>query len=116
MIRKDELPYCPIATLLQLIGSKWKILIIQQLELRECRFNELLKALDGISKYVLSDSLRSMRRDGIIDRRILSAAPYQVEYSLNELGRSLIPVLHEMAKWGMYYKECMSNATDEKCL
>ena len=105
MIRKDELPYCPIATMLQLIGSKWKILIIQQLEQRVCRFNELLKALDGISRHVLSESLRALESDGLIDRKTVPDLPWFVEYTLSDLGMSLLPVLQEMAKWGSYYKQ-----------
>ncbi len=113
MRKKDELPYCPITTLIQLIGSKWKILIIQQLEQRSCRFNELLKKLDGISKYVLSDSLHAMENGGIVDRNTFPENPGQVQYSLNNLGKSLLPVLHQMAKWGMYYKEYREKALEE---
>ena len=66
MKTKDELPDCPVATTVSLIGSKWKLLIMRNLLVRPWRFNELQKSLDGISQKVLTDSLRSMEADGII--------------------------------------------------
>lgn len=63
MLTKDELPECPVATTVQLIGSKWKLLIIRNLLERPWRFNELKKSLEGISQKVLTDSLRSMEED-----------------------------------------------------
>ena len=66
MKTKDELPECPVATTVQLIGSKWKLLILRNLLARPWRFNELKRNLEGISQKVLTDSLRSMEEDGII--------------------------------------------------
>jgi acyl-CoA thioesterase FadM len=66
MKTKAELPDCPVATTVSLIGSKWKLLILRNLLVRPWRFNELRKSLDGISQKVLTDSLRSMEEDGII--------------------------------------------------
>ena len=66
MLTKEELPECPVATTVQIIGSKWKLLIIRNLLDRPWRFNELKKNLTGISQKVLTDSLRSMEDDGII--------------------------------------------------
>lgn len=66
MRTKEELPVCPVATTVQLIGSKWKLLIIRNLRVRPWRFNELRRDLDGISQKVLTDSLREMEADGII--------------------------------------------------
>ena len=63
MLTKDELPECPVANTVQLIGSKWKLLIIRNLLERPWRFNELKKSLEGISQKVLTDSLRSMEED-----------------------------------------------------
>ena len=70
MKTKDELPDCPVATTVSLIGSKWKLLILRNLLARPWRFNELRKDLDGISQKVLTDSLRSMEEDGIITRTV----------------------------------------------
>lgn len=110
MVPKSELPQCPVATTVQLIGSKWKLLIIRNLLVRPWRFNELQKSLDGISQKVLTDSLRSMENDGIIKRTVFAEVPPRVEYSLSELGESMRPILKAMEKFGNEYK----NQIDEK--
>ena len=108
MMTKDEMPACPVATTVQLIGSKWKLLIIRDLLARPWRFNELKKDLEGISQKVLTDSLRSMEDDGIITRTVYPEVPPRVEYSLTELGQSLKPVLDAMWNWGEEYKVSMN--------
>ena len=70
MLTKEELPACMVATTVQIIGSKWKLLILRNLLQRPWRFNELKKDLDGISQKVLTDSLRSMEADGIVSRTV----------------------------------------------
>ena len=105
MLTKDELPACPVATTVQIIGSKWKLLILRNLMQRPWRFNELKKDLQGISQKVLTDSLRSMETDGIIDRTVYAEVPPRVEYSLNEIGETLRPVINAMAEWGGKYKD-----------
>ncbi len=104
MKKKEELPDCPVATTVSLIGSKWKLLIIRNLLQRPWRFNELQKNLEGISQKVLTDSLRSMEADGIITRKVYPEVPPHVEYALSELGESLRPVIFSMADWGDEYK------------
>ena len=104
MKTKDELPDCPVATTVSLIGSKWKLLIIRNLLVRPWRFNELLKNLDGISQKVLTDSLRSMEFDGIITRTVFPEVPPHVEYALSELGETLRPLIKDMERWGTDYK------------
>ena len=89
-------PECPVATTVQLIGNKWKLLIIRNLRMRPWRFNELHKNLDGISQKVLTDSLRSMEADGIITRTVYAEVPPRVEYALSELGQTLRPLLDAM--------------------
>lgn len=104
MIKKDELPTCPVATTVQLIGSKWKLLIIRNLLVRPWRFNELQKNLDGISQKILTDSLRSMEKDGIITRTVYPEVPPHVEYALSPLGESMRPILDAMQAFGEKYK------------
>ena len=104
MLTKDELPECPVATPVQIIGSKWKLLILRNLSARPWRFNELRKDLDGISQKVLTDSLRSMEEDGIVIRTVYPEVPPRVEYSLSELGQSMWPILEAMQEWGNNYK------------
>lgn len=104
MLTKEELPACPVATTVQLIGSKWKLLIIRNLRARPWRFNELRKDLEGISQKVLTDSLREMEADGIITRTVYPEVPPRVEYALSPLGETLGPILDAMAQWGNDYK------------
>jgi DNA-binding HxlR family transcriptional regulator len=104
MKKKDELPDCPVATTVSLIGSKWKLLIIRNLLNRPWRFNELQKNLEGISQKVLTDSLRSMESDGVITRTVFPEVPPHVEYALSPLGESLRPIINSMAVWGTDYK------------
>lgn len=105
MLTKAELPECPVATTVQLVGSKWKLLILRNLLQRPWRFNELRKDLEGISQKVLTDSLRSMEDDGIITRTVYPEVPPRVEYALSELGESMRPIIKAMEQWGITYKE-----------
>ena len=102
MKTKDELPECPVATTVQLIGSKWKLLILRNLLVRPWRFNELKSNLEGISQKVLTDSLRSMEEDGIITRTVYPEV--HVEYALSELGESMRPIIKSMEEFGINYK------------
>ena len=104
MITKEEMPACPVATTISLIGSKWKLLIMRNLLARPWRFNELRKDLDGVSQKVLTDSLHSMEADGIITRTVHAEVPPKVEYSLSELGESMRPIIKSMEEWGISYK------------
>ena len=108
MLTKDELPECPVQTTVQLIGSKWKLLIMRNLLARPWRFNELHKSLAGISQKVLTDSLRSMEEDGIITRTVYPEVPPRVEYALSELGESMRPIIKAMEAWGTAYKTGLS--------
>ena len=96
MLTKEEMPACPVATTVALIGSKWKLLIMRNLLSRPWRFNELKKDLEGISQKVLTDSLRSMEADGLLTRTVYPEVPPRVEYALTELGCSLRPILEAM--------------------
>ena len=105
MLTKEELPACPVATTVQMIGSKWKLLIMRNLLQRPWRFNELKKDLEGISQKVLTDSLRSMEADGIITHTVYPEVPPRVEYALSDLGESMRPIMDAMEIWGTEYKK-----------
>ena len=105
MLTKEEMPACPAATTVQLIGSKRKLLILRNLMQRPWRFNELRRDLEGISQKVLTDSLRSMEEDGILTRTVYPEVPPRVEYALSGLGQSLRPIIEAMAEWGQNYKD-----------
>ncbi|MBD9061736.1 MAG: transcriptional regulator [Ruminococcaceae bacterium] len=107
MLKREELPECDVATTVQIIGNKWKLLIMRNLLMRPWRFNELRKSLDGVSQKVLTDSLRQLESDGIILRTVYPEVPPRVEYSLTELGESMRPVLSAMGDWGKVYKDAL---------
>lgn len=109
MMTKEEMPACPVATTVQLIGSKWKLLILRNLRMRPWRFNELRRDLEGVSQKVLTDSLRAMEDDGIITRTVYPEIPPKVEYALSPLGESMSPILDAMAQWGTTYRQMMMN-------
>lgn len=108
MKTKSELPACPVATAVDLIGGKWKLLILRNLRTRPWRFNELQKDLEGISQKVLTDSLRQMIDDGLVYRRDYHEMPLRVEYGLTQLGREIFPILDALADFGNYYKSIVS--------
>lgn len=104
MKTKDELPACPVATAVALIGGKWKLLILRNLKVRPWRFNGLLRDLEGISQKVLTDSLRQMIDDGLAYRKDYHELPPRVEYGLTDLGREMLPIIDALANFGSYYK------------
>lgn len=105
MIKKENLPECPVATTVSLIGSKWKLLILRDLLTGTKRNGELKKSLPEISQKVLTESLKSMVEDGIVERIAYPEVPPRVEYKLTELGESMRPVISVMEQWGKEYKE-----------
>lgn len=104
MIKKENLPECPVATTVELIGSKWKLLILKYLLNKTMRYNEFKREIDGISQKVLTSTLKSMVEDGIVIRTSYPEVPPRVEYSLSEIGESMRPVIDVMADWGNTYK------------
>ena len=104
MLTKDEMPACPVATTVQLIGSKWKLLIMRNLLTGTQRFGELKKSIPGISQKVMTDCLRAMEEDGIVNRKVFAEVPPRVEYSLSELGETMRPIIKAMETWGANYK------------
>ncbi|MDD3307096.1 MAG: helix-turn-helix domain-containing protein [Acetobacterium sp.] len=112
MLTKEELPACPVATMVELIGNKWKLLIIQNLLSRAYRFGELRNGVPGISQKVLTDNLRALESDGLITRTVYPEVPPRVEYALSDLGNSLRPLFKSMEDWGNSYKEYVASSTN----
>jgi DNA-binding HxlR family transcriptional regulator len=95
---------CPVNATLNVIGGRWKILVIYHLADGIARFNELQRAVAGISKRVLAQQLRQLERDGIVARRVYDQSPPRVEYSLTDFGRTLEPVMEHLCQWGETYE------------
>lgn len=105
MLTKEELPACPVATTVQLVGNKWKLLIIRNLIYNGTqRFGDFIKTIPAISKKVLTDNLRALEYDGLIEREVFAEVPPRVEYTLSPIGKSLKPILDAMYDWGTDYK------------
>lgn len=96
---------CPVATTIDLLSSKWKVLIIRDLLTGTKRFSELKNSVAGISQKMLTQSLREMEEDELVIRQVFAVVPLKVEYSLSTLGRSMEPVIDSMAEWGSFYLE-----------
>ena len=110
MLTKEELPDCPVATTVQLIGNKWKLLILRNLLARPWRFNEMLRSIPGISQKVLTDNLRALENDGIITRTVYPEVPPRVEYAVSELGDTMRPIIKAMEEWGLNYQKMVRGA------
>ncbi len=92
-------------TTLAIIGGRWKVLILQELFSGVKRFGELHRALAGITQKMLTQQLRELERDGIINRMVYAQVPPKVEYSLTEFGMTLRPILETMHEWGVRFEE-----------
>lgn len=99
---KKEVDFkCPVSATLELIGGKWKPIILYCLRSDTRRFGEISARIPSISRKVLTDQLKELERDQLIKREHFKEIPPRVEYSLTELGKSMAPMLFEMEKWGM---------------
>lgn len=94
--------FCPLQNALSLIGGKWKIPILCALSQDgEVRYNALRNKVQGITNTMLASSLKALERDGLIRRRQYMEMPLRVEYTIEEKGRQLIPILFQLARWGL---------------
>ncbi len=105
MLKKDELPNCPVATTVGLIGNKWKPLILRDLLKGPQRFKYLQFGIDGISSKVLTENLRQMEEDGLVKREVFVETPLRVEYSLTDIGEKMRPIIETLAEFGSEYKK-----------
>jgi DNA-binding HxlR family transcriptional regulator len=95
-----SVPPPEIDATLSVLGGKWKLLILWQLLRRPCRFNELRRAITGVSQHMLTVQLRDLESQGVITRTIFAGVPPRVEYALSEHGKSLGGVMRALAEWG----------------
>jgi len=91
---------CPAEFTLAMIGGRWKIPILFHLLGGRKRFTELARALNGVTQKMLTQQLREMQRNGLVERKVFAQVPPKVEYSLTNLGVSLRPVVDAMCRWG----------------
>lgn len=101
---------CPTRQMLDRIADKWSVLIIRRLADGTLRFSELRRAIGGISQKVLTSTLRGLERDGIVNRRLYASVPPRVEYSLTELGSSLVRLVADICAWAEGHMEEVQKA------
>ncbi len=104
MRKKEEknaiIEICPVRNVIARFGNKWALLVILILsENKALRFNELGRLIPDMSSRVLSGTLRTLEADGLVDRKVYSAVPPKVEYSLTEIGSSLVPFIIQLTEW-----------------
>ncbi len=98
-----DLENCPVTATMELIGGKWKILILHLINNDINRFGKMSMMLRDVSKQMLTTQLRDLERDGLIDRVIYPEIPPRVEYFLTEKGKALLPVFDALKDWGLQY-------------
>lgn len=94
---------CPVVYSLNIIGNRWKLLVIHYVKLGHNRYSMLQKVIPDISRQTLTNQLRELEADGILERTIFPQIPPKVEYHLTDVGLSLQPIITEMSKWGLQY-------------
>lgn len=102
-MKKFDTPFCPVHSALQMLGGKWKLIILWNLLQRPYRFNELRRVIGDVSTKVLSDQLSQMEADGLVIRKAFPTSPPQVEYSVSSRGRALSQALESLHEWGKKY-------------
>jgi DNA-binding HxlR family transcriptional regulator len=95
----------PIQTTLDLVGGKWKLLIVWILSEKIYRFSELKRQIPQITQKMLTQQLRELESDGIVHRKVYAQVPPKVEYSLTKMGKSFFPILQAMHTWGVKLKK-----------
>jgi DNA-binding HxlR family transcriptional regulator len=99
--RETLISRCPVNFTLELIGGRWKTLILFNLQKEPLRFSELKRALPGVTEKMLTQQLRELEADNLLTRTVYAEVPPRVEYSLTDLGKSLRPVMNNIAQWGL---------------
>lgn len=101
---------CPTRQVLDRVGDKWTILIYGVLSTGPKRFSEIQRAIEGISQKMLSQTLRSLERDGLVQRTVYPVTPPKVEYALTELGETLCEPINSLQEWAYQYISHIENA------
>ncbi|WP_410508506.1 helix-turn-helix domain-containing protein [Methanosarcina hadiensis] len=105
---------CPVEATLDVIGGKWKPVILWQLKTEKLRFSGLQQSMQGISPKMLTKQLRELEEAGLVLREVYPEIPPRVEYSLTEFGKTVLPVLDALCEWGSKYlqRECDSGKNE----
>ena len=96
---------CPVEATLEVIGGKWKGIILYHLLSKTMRFNELRRLMPEITQRMLTRQLRELEADNLISRKVYAEVPPKVEYSMTKYGRTLAPIIHALKEWGLQHLE-----------
>src|SRR6185503_19046050 len=110
--RTNPVSGCPLTAALAALGGKWKLIILYWLAESPKHFSALQRAMPGISQKVLTQQLRELASDGIVQRQPKGAIPAPVEYSLTEYGQSVLPLVEEVRLWGREHLERLTSAPE----
>ena len=102
---------CPVETTMNMIGGKWKILILKVLAMGSTRYGALRSSITGISAKVLTSQLNELIEDQLVKKTIFPEVPPHAEYELTEIGKTLLPIIAAMADWGNDFKTSLANGT-----
>lgn len=108
----DEDGSCPVRDVLDRVGDTWSLLVIINLQKRPTRFNALRRSIEGISQRMLTVTLRSLERDGLVNRTVRPTTPPEVEYALTELGRSIAVPIGALGLWAAQNRGRLRAARD----
>ena len=106
---------CPVEAALQLIGGKYKTIILWHLLNKTMRYSKLHRLVPRATDKMLAQQLRELEKDGLVNRKVYPVIPPKTEYSLTEFGRTLEPVLNSLCSWGQYYISTQSDQNTETC-
>jgi DNA-binding HxlR family transcriptional regulator len=106
--------HCALDVTMEYIGGKWKMVVLWYLRKDAKRFSELKRLIPGITEKMLSLQLKQLEKDGIINRTIFAEVPPRVEYCLTKEGKTLLPILEELAKWGRWKSNATGNFQEVK--
>lgn len=112
----DKIKFCPVSSAQNVLMGKWKLPILWVLHNKTMRFNELQKLMTTISRGVLTQQLRELERDKLVNRKVYREVPPKVEYSLTEIGRTFVPVMIEIIKWGTEYIKKTKKCNMDVCI
>jgi DNA-binding HxlR family transcriptional regulator len=106
----DEETVVALQSAVRVLGAKWSVVVLARLGSGTCRFNELLRQIDGVSRRMLSATLRGLERDGLVRREVYARVPARVEYQLSPAGEDLLSALAPLAGWGLTHRDALAAA------
>jgi DNA-binding HxlR family transcriptional regulator len=106
----DEQSVLALQEAVGVLAAKWSVIVLARLASGTHRFNELLRQIDGVSRRMLSATLRQLERDGLVERHVYARVPARVEYELSPVGETLLSALIPLAGWGVEYADALAEA------